>query len=82
MILRTKSFECICSCLHFILVFLKWAWSFAESLPSEWVAAELVKLGTLKLSNNLISEKEPFFVPKFVLELPKYVMWQMPMLVQ
>ncbi|XP_025107353.1 leucine-rich repeat serine/threonine-protein kinase 2-like isoform X2 [Pomacea canaliculata] len=41
-----------------------------ESLPSEWVAAELVKLGTLKLSNNLISEKEPFFVPKFVLELP------------
>ncbi|KAK7465047.1 hypothetical protein BaRGS_00037786 [Batillaria attramentaria] len=42
-----------------------------ELLPSETVAAGLMRLHTLRLSNNALSEKDPFFVPKFILELPK-----------
>ncbi|XP_076447984.1 leucine-rich repeat serine/threonine-protein kinase 2-like [Babylonia areolata] len=41
-----------------------------ETLPSETVAAGLLRLATVRLSNNSITEKEPFFVPKFILELP------------
>nr|KAG5687425.1 hypothetical protein BaRGS_019824 [Batillaria attramentaria] len=41
-----------------------------ELLPSETVAAGLMRLHTLRLSNNALSEKDPFFVPKFILELP------------
>ncbi|GFO07401.1 leucine-rich repeat serine/threonine-protein kinase 2, partial [Plakobranchus ocellatus] len=41
-----------------------------DVLPSESVAAFLTRLSTIKLSNNKISEKEPFFVPRFILELP------------
>ncbi|KAK3762803.1 hypothetical protein RRG08_040498 [Elysia crispata] len=41
-----------------------------DVLPSESVASILTRLSTVKLSNNKISEKEPFFVPRFILELP------------
>ncbi|XP_070193267.1 leucine-rich repeat serine/threonine-protein kinase 2-like isoform X2 [Littorina saxatilis] len=41
-----------------------------DTLPSAAVAAGLLRLATLRLSNNNITEKEPFFVPKFILELP------------
>ena len=43
-----------------------------DVLPNESVAAILTRLSTVKLSNNKISEKEPFYVPRFILELPKY----------
>lgn len=46
---------------------------FAELLPSESLAVHLNRLATVKLSNNRITEKEPFYIPKFILELPKYV---------
>ncbi|XP_059152219.1 leucine-rich repeat serine/threonine-protein kinase 2-like [Physella acuta] len=41
-----------------------------ELLPSESLAVHLNRLATVKLSNNRITEKEPFYIPKFILELP------------
>ncbi|XP_035828110.1 leucine-rich repeat serine/threonine-protein kinase 2 isoform X2 [Aplysia californica] len=40
-----------------------------EVLPNEYVATALTRLSTVKLGHNDITEKEPFFVPKFILEL-------------
>ncbi|CAL1534532.1 unnamed protein product [Lymnaea stagnalis] len=41
-----------------------------ETLPNESSAANLTRLSTVKLSINRITEKEPFYIPKFILELP------------
>ncbi|KAH9504825.1 hypothetical protein Btru_062039 [Bulinus truncatus] len=41
-----------------------------EILPSESLAAEFIRLTTVKLSNNKLLEKEPFYISKFILELP------------
>ncbi|XP_055882524.1 leucine-rich repeat serine/threonine-protein kinase 2-like isoform X3 [Biomphalaria glabrata] len=41
-----------------------------ESLPNEALAADLMRLTTIRLSNNKILEKEPFYMSKFILELP------------
>ncbi|KAL5013850.1 hypothetical protein ScPMuIL_008120, partial [Solemya velum] len=41
-----------------------------ESLPSENVAIRLVKLNKIILRKNMISERDPLFIPKFILQLP------------
>ncbi|CAG5133128.1 unnamed protein product, partial [Candidula unifasciata] len=41
-----------------------------EVLPNESIASCLPRLTTVKLSNNNITEREPFYIPKFILELP------------
>ncbi|XP_041348341.1 leucine-rich repeat serine/threonine-protein kinase 2-like isoform X2 [Gigantopelta aegis] len=39
-------------------------------LPHKEVSKCLPRLYTLKLSTNLLTEKAPFYIPKFILELP------------
>lgn len=43
--------------------------SYEDVLPSEEVAMILPKLAVVKLAHNNIAIKEPFFIPKFLLEL-------------
>ncbi|XP_046571062.1 leucine-rich repeat serine/threonine-protein kinase 2-like [Haliotis rubra] len=40
-----------------------------EQLPGEDMAKHFPRLSTLKLKGNLLKEKEPFYIPKFILEL-------------
>ncbi|XP_074645015.1 leucine-rich repeat serine/threonine-protein kinase 2-like [Tubulanus polymorphus] len=40
------------------------------SLPSEKQASLLIRLNCVKLANNSLHVKEPYFIPKFILELP------------
>ena len=44
----------------------------SEMLPSERESAKLEHLSSLYLNNNQLTGREPFYVPKFVLELPRY----------
>ncbi|XP_060085692.1 leucine-rich repeat serine/threonine-protein kinase 2-like [Ylistrum balloti] len=39
-------------------------------LPSENMVTELPRLAKLKLARNMLLEKEPFYLPKLILELP------------
>ncbi|XP_021358112.1 leucine-rich repeat serine/threonine-protein kinase 2-like [Mizuhopecten yessoensis] len=39
-------------------------------LPSETIVTELTRLAKLKLARNQLMEKEPFYIPKLILELP------------
>ncbi|XP_069115691.1 leucine-rich repeat serine/threonine-protein kinase 2-like isoform X2 [Argopecten irradians] len=39
-------------------------------LPSETIVTELPRLAKLKLARNQLQEKEPFYIPKLILELP------------
>ncbi|KAJ8302247.1 hypothetical protein KUTeg_021234 [Tegillarca granosa] len=48
---------------------LEAAYNALECLPSESIATSLQLLNRVKLKNNSLTEKEPFFVPKFLLEL-------------
>ncbi|XP_033759236.1 leucine-rich repeat serine/threonine-protein kinase 2-like isoform X1 [Pecten maximus] len=41
-----------------------------ERLPSENMVTELPRLAKLKLAKNQLLEKEPFYIPKLILELP------------
>lgn len=45
----------------------------ADILPHESCAERLCHLGTLKLSNNQLSGKEPTYIPKFILYLTAWV---------
>ncbi|XP_071082435.1 leucine-rich repeat serine/threonine-protein kinase 2-like [Haliotis cracherodii] len=40
-----------------------------EQLPGEDMAKNFPRLSTLKLKGNQLKEKEPFYIPKFILEL-------------
>ena len=42
-------------------------------LPSEGESAKLEHLSSLYLDNNQLTGREPFYVPKFLLELPRYL---------
>lgn len=39
-------------------------------LPSEDMVCELTRLAKLRLAKNKLMEKDPFYIPKFILELP------------
>ena len=41
-------------------------------LPSESESAKLEHLSSMYLNNNQLTGREPFYVPKFLLELPRY----------
>ena len=59
---------------YFVLFWcLKWITLVSEMLPSERESAKLEHLSSLHLNNNQLTGKEPFYVPKFILELPRYV---------
>ena len=47
--------------------------TFSDNLPSEEVAKKLHNLQTLQLRHNLLTGKEPFYLPKFLLELTGWV---------
>ena len=44
----------------------------SEMLPSESESAKLEHLSSMYLNNNQLTGREPFYVPKFLLELPRY----------
>lgn len=44
---------------------------FPETLPGEIESAKLDRLANLYLSGNQLTGKKPFYVPKFILELPR-----------
>ena len=43
------------------------------TLPNESEVQNLPKLSRLKLRNNRITGKDPLFIPKFILDLPMWV---------
>ncbi|KAL3853636.1 hypothetical protein ACJMK2_017166 [Sinanodonta woodiana] len=52
------------------LKFLDASFNHLDSLPSEALALTLIKLSKLNMRRNCLTEKEPFYIPKFILYLP------------
>ncbi|KAK3610610.1 hypothetical protein CHS0354_009068 [Potamilus streckersoni] len=52
------------------LKFLDASFNRLDSLPNEALALTMIKLSKLNMRRNCLIEKEPFYIPKFILHLP------------
>ncbi|XP_053378034.1 leucine-rich repeat serine/threonine-protein kinase 2-like isoform X2 [Mercenaria mercenaria] len=60
--------ECLLSCTK--LETLDLSYNILTRLPDEKYAEKLSSLAKLKLRHNHLAEKEPFYIPRFILQLP------------